>query len=70
MSDVPNAKYQPGQWLKFQFGEGHGIGQIKGALYDDTEERWIYTVSDPRDPKNTVLIPDEDVIGPTGSVGT
>lgn len=63
MSDIPNQKYQPGQWLKFEFGEGQGIGQVKGAFYDDTEERWVYTVTSPHDPNSTLPVPDEDIIG-------
>jgi hypothetical protein len=63
MSDIPDEKYKPGQWLKFHFGEGQGIGRIKGAFYDHTEERWVYIVADPRDPKDTIPVPDEDIIG-------
>lgn len=60
--DIPEQKYNPEQWVKFKRGNGQVISTIVSAFYDK-KRGWIYNISDPVDPSDTLLAGEADILG-------
>jgi hypothetical protein len=60
--DIPEQKYNPGQWVKFTRGNGQVISSIVSAMYDK-KRGWIYTLTDPVDPNDTLFAGEGDILG-------
>jgi hypothetical protein len=61
MDNVPEQKYHPNQWLRYKFGRGQGISQVKSASYIP-DKGWMYIVANPSDPTSTLFVNEYDVI--------
>ena len=55
--EIPKQKYMPNQWLKYKFGNSQAVSQVKGANFIKGRG-WFYTLTNPSDPSNTVMISD------------
>lgn len=65
MNDTPAPKYMPNQLLHYRYGNrGHGISTIKSASFIPYKG-WTYVVENPMDPKETLYVPEKDVIEDT-----
>jgi hypothetical protein len=61
MDEISKPKYQPGQWLRYKYGNGQGISKIVGASYFP-RKGWMYSLINPMDQSTSLMINENDII--------
>lgn len=61
MNNIPEQKYKPNQWLKYEYGSGQAVSKVVGAVYFKGKG-WTYTLVNPADQSGTVMVLESKVI--------